>query len=92
MVLKIVCERFGVTRGRAVELLGEYMELAEYLETEDITLAEFGRMVGGVEESTVARWRAGLIFPSPANMERIEQASFGVVTYRDFQKTRARIA
>ena len=67
------------------------MELADYLEKEDITLAEFGKQVGGVEESTVARWRDGIMFPSPGNIKIIEAATFGSVTYRDFQKTRDRI-
>lgn len=64
------------------------MQLAEYLETEDRTLAEFGRDVGGVQESTVARWRDGAIFPSPKNIERIEHVTGGLVTYRDFQTKR----
>lgn len=66
------------------------MELADYLEEEDLTLAQFGKQVGGVEESTVARWRDGVLFPSPRNMELIEAVTAGCVTYRDFQRTRDR--
>ena len=71
------------------------MELAKYLEAEDLTLAQFARQVapaGGPipEESTVARWRDGLLFPSPKNMERIEIVTDKTVTYRDFQKVRER--
>lgn len=66
------------------------MELADYLEKEDVTLAEFGSQVGGVEESTVARWRDGLMFPSPDNMRTIESVTAGLVTYSDFQRTRER--
>ena len=67
------------------------MELSDYLENEDITLAEFGRQVGGVEESTVARWRDGVMFPSPDNVRLIETVTAGSVTYQDFQRTRERV-
>ena len=74
---------------------GEHMELVDYLEAEDLTLAQFARQVAITEEvvpeeSTVARWRDGVLFPSPKNMERIEAVTGGAVTYRDFQKTRER--
>ena len=68
------------------------MELAKYLETEGLTLAEFGKRIGlGVEGSTVARWRDGALFPSPRNMELIKAATDGQVTYRDFQRTRDKV-
>jgi len=72
------------------------MELAKYLADEDLTLAQFARHVapaGGPipEESTVARWRDGLLFPSPKNMERIEIVTGKAVTYLDFQLVRERI-
>lgn len=67
------------------------MELADYLVEEDLTLAQFGKQAGGVEESTVARWRDGILFPSPKNVELIESITGGIVTYRDFQKTRDRV-
>jgi DNA-binding transcriptional regulator YdaS (Cro superfamily) len=66
------------------------VELGDYLESEDLTLAQFGKRIGQVEESTVARWRDGVLFPSPKNMQAIEAATDGMVTYRDFQKTRDR--
>ena len=66
------------------------MELDDYIVAENITLAEFGQRVGGVEESTVARWRTGAMFPSPDNLRLIEKATGGRVSYADFQTTRLR--
>lgn len=74
------------------------MELADYLEREDVTLAEFGQLIAvvrglekAVEESTVARWRDGTLFPSPDNMQHIEMITNGEVTYRDFQRKRKKM-
>jgi transcriptional regulator with XRE-family HTH domain len=67
------------------------MELARYLEDHRLTLTQFAEMVGGVEASTVTRWRTGELFPSPDNMALIEVATGGAVTYRDFQQQRARV-
>lgn len=65
--------------------------LEKWLHEQDMTLAQFGKQAGGVEESTVARWRDGVLFPSPKNVELIESITGGIVTYRDFQKTRDRV-
>lgn len=89
----LLMERLLVTRDDrgGTNIRGVHMELADYLENEDITLAEFGKQVGGVEESTVARWRDGVMFPSPDNVRRIEDVTGNAVTYQDFQRVRDRV-
>lgn len=64
------------------------MLLSDYLSRARLTLAEFGKLVGGVEESTVARWRDGVMFPSPDKIEAIESATGGKVKHSDHMAAR----
>jgi len=49
-----------------------------------LTLAAFGRVVGGVDHSTVSRWRRKRLVPSWRQMVAIYFATDGAVTPNDW--------
>lgn len=62
------------------------MTLHEYLNTQDMTLAQFAGAIGqdGVGVSTVSKWRRGLAFPRAQHLREIARITRGQVTAADF--------
>ena len=59
------------------------MNLASYLEKNDLTATAFAAQIG-VAIATVTRAARGEIMPSPETMKRIMEATNGKVTPNDF--------
>ncbi len=59
------------------------MKLGDYLQTEGITAAEFGRRIGA-SRSTVLRWVKGARSPDSTSMRRVIDATSGAVSANDF--------
>lgn len=64
------------------------MKLAEYLESEQIAVAEFGRLIG-MSRYAVYRWLDGSRYPNSKAMQKIYAHSGGAVTPNDFFGTSA---
>jgi len=58
------------------------MKLARYMKAEELSLRDFGGMVG-VSHVTVSRWLCGSV-PKPATMKRIVRRTKGKVQPGDF--------
>ena len=56
------------------------MTLSEYLRSEGITAAEFGRRAGLASRQLVHKYVAGERFPTPENLRRIREATGGKAT------------
>ncbi|TWB39707.1 helix-turn-helix domain-containing protein [Nitrospirillum pindoramense] len=59
------------------------MTLADYLQAQGLTAAEFARRIGR-SRSTVGRWCAGLRHPDAAAMRAIMEETKGAVMPNDF--------
>lgn len=59
------------------------MQLTSYLETNNLTDAQFAETIG-VDRSSVSRMRRGLHIPNRDVMQRIVDATCGAVTPNDF--------
>ena len=59
------------------------MQLAEYLDSRDLTAKAFARSVG-VDASMVTRWRNRKTLPGPKNLRAIAEVTGGLVTANDF--------
>lgn len=59
------------------------MQLAIYLDTNHISDAEFGRLIG-VERQAVGRYRSGERFPAKPILNKIFEVTNGQVTANDF--------
>jgi DNA-binding transcriptional regulator YdaS (Cro superfamily) len=63
------------------------MRLADYLAKAKVSHASFADAVG-VERSTVGRWAAGTLTPSPEHLTAIEHVTNSAVTRSDFPNLR----
>ncbi len=61
-----------------------FMKLSDYLQKHHITPAEFTRKIGAKGSATISRYLSGERTPNAKIMERIEQATSGLVSKRDF--------
>lgn len=61
------------------------MKLIDYMKDKGLTDAAFGAKVG-VDRATVSRWRRGVFRPDWDIIEKIEEATGGMVTAKDFVK------
>lgn len=63
--------------------LNDAMQLADYLAKRNLTHSEFAALIG-TSQATVSRYVAGLRFPGPKILQRIQQATGGKVMPNDF--------
>lgn len=61
------------------------MRLSDYMDNKALTDAAFAEMVGR-DRSQVTRWRRGQTRPDWAALARIEEATAGAVTAKDFYR------
>lgn len=61
-----------------------FMRLSEFLENNDISVAEFARLIGVKSRATVYRYAEGLRIPDEVVMPKIFSATNGKVTANDF--------
>ena len=59
------------------------MQLADYLQINEISDAAFARLIG-VERQAVGRYRSGERFPEKTILQKIYKATGGQVTANDF--------
>jgi len=62
------------------------MKLADYLEQEAVSDAEFARLIG-VKRQAVHRYRRGTRFPDRKILSKIQTVTNGTVTANDFVET-----
>lgn len=60
------------------------MTLEDYLKSENLSAAEFGRRIGVNSRMTVIRYLTGERIPRPKVMSRIHEVTGGAVTPNDF--------
>lgn len=59
------------------------MTLSEYLEKNELSVADFAALVG-VERQSVYRWKNGQRFPNRDDLKNIAKATKNAVTANDF--------